>query len=148
MNLERVELLKTALRTHPEHYDQNIFLGRNVCGSVACIAGYAYLLETGVDLEIAVTTKDLWPTVPGVARDWLELTLEQSGILFGESYNWPLPFRFDISDNLTSAQQVERACLFLDHIAGGGEVFDASNECLREYVGDGDYEEDDEEEDE
>lgn len=116
MNIERMKILREAVRTKGERFDMAIGITTKLkngvkegdrvpiseigsCGTTACIAGWAVLLfNPSISLPISHVNKFReecsvpWNTVEAKAEELLELTPSQVGRLFYVP-NWPERWR-------------------------------------------------------
>lgn len=142
LNVVNIELLKATMRANPRYYDQSDWWTVDTsCGTTCCIAGWAYVLKNGYDVNDARAANGSAMRLRAEARHWLGLSAEQASVLFAPATEWPERFYF--SDvRLTKAEQVEKACAFLDYLMAGGPV--NPEEVYEDEPEDDDIDDDDE----
>lgn len=87
MNVENLRTLAHELRADPESYHQGSWGRKTDCGTVACIAGFAYALARSRPL---VVTRS--PQRFGLiqrAQEWMGLTAVEAQRLFYGAVTWP-----------------------------------------------------------
>lgn len=100
MNTELLQRTMQHLLDHPEQHDQQVWVSE--CGTTACFAGWALKLS-GVDQFMTLTkchqTNSTWQdceyygkthTIQGLAQGLLDLTDEQTEILFDDFNTIPM----------------------------------------------------------
>lgn len=97
MNIKLLKKIITRLRRmrHPQHFNMDFYGEKNACGTTACIAGHALLLEgyrcTGWDTFVIDSLAD--PVNPATeAEERLDLTTNEADRLFYVG-NWPKEFK-------------------------------------------------------
>jgi hypothetical protein len=112
-NAKRLLDVLTFLEAHPDRHDQSVWLSRDTCGTVACLAGWTCLRNGYV--EVVMKDEALETVVVGIyadsdpekvvvpasaaARDLLELDDDEGDELF--SGNNSLEDLWRIADELT-----------------------------------------------
>ena len=101
MNVENVKKVRDKIASHPEKYDQTVVV--HDCGTPACIAGYASLME---DADRRTHHMD-------AAREFLGLSGVQASLLFSA-----IPYEYPGFAPPT----VDEALAVLDHLIETGKV--------------------------
>jgi len=119
MNTQLLEQVRDAILEEPSRFSMKEWVNPNhpgsKCGTSACIAGFALVLNTTKgDTAIATWKEGIfrWAYDPGYvlfedARKLLDLTSAQAERLFADR-NWPQPWR-DVYRNATTDQQAAGA---------------------------------------
>ena len=77
-NKELIERTMQHIVDHPEEHDQRTWIS-NACGTVACFAGWALLLD---DVEARDVLAWSWEFTGVAAAEHLGLTIDEAGVLF------------------------------------------------------------------
>ena len=131
MNLKNMRKLRAHLRSRKNpvgfdmrtwfHHNGRPYLDANTichvvethsCGTAACLAGHAAILARQSEGALALKTKDESTHIKYVAKEWLDLTYEQSDRLFHGSWK-SLPFYINLKD-LTKKQACTELTRLID----------------------------------
>lgn len=132
MNVKLFREIQNAIRQEPDRFDMSDWVNGhqtdgsgNFCGTAACIAGFACVLEANRE-KPARSFKDRVLAVIGLAtpafmvqwevraRELLDIDLPQANRLFYTS-NWPEPFRAEYYDGQTKECRAKAASKRIDH---------------------------------
>lgn len=129
VNVDLFQKVKEKILEEPRRFDMSVW-GNHVpllppetyppCGTVACIAGWALLLESGAE------AKGFDFCSPVKAAKVLALPLERRGEVF-HAERWPDSFRARYQVAANPAEQAQVAADFIDYICGIDKPIGISN---------------------
>lgn len=118
-NIKLLKKVRKYILKHPERYNQNIWRGRNPCGTTACIAGAtiicAYPRLIGATLLNYLADTDA-SRIPRIAAQKLGLNQWESTRLFNVVSDWPQPFKAQYIDARTAFCRSSAAANYIDSI--------------------------------
>jgi len=117
MNVTKLRAIQKAIREEPRKLQMeewfidaskiSVLTDRPPCGTAACIAGLACILDEGE------FTRDFGGETPSLARDILDLTEGQSNRLFFTA-SWPMHIEQAYKNADSPEERAEAACAAID----------------------------------
>ena len=131
MNITLLKKIRTAILAKPKRFDMGWWIETNMgyapCGTVACLAGFAVLLNetkgsTGPKAWRAAADRRApdQDSIANEAQKILDLNASQRTALFAVG-GWPLTFQEAYREAQTEAQQAKAAAARITHLIKTGK---------------------------
>lgn len=133
LNVELLTKLRDKILANPESYNQYVWgkpSDKAPCGTVACIAGWTFLLEGGTREDLFRFRDEVFkygyvidaPDVVDIAREKLGLSVDEGAALFSDGTGWPVEFEDAYDEARTPAERAEVAADYINRIIETGKV--------------------------